>query len=169
MEVIVLNSSPIKSKWDLNDSQDDQNEDINEGEEEASIQIVEAKDERHHESFTIESSKGQKTSFTISIKEGQEGSWLFGRGTVTFVDLAERKVKIADPTVSSKHFKLSRSNDGALFIVDLGSLHGTKINSESAGGNEACRVNRGDCITVGGSKVRIRAQTLKERKKPAFK
>lgn len=60
-------------------------------------------------------------------------------------------VKIKEPSISRKHFAIEKRK-GALFIVDLGSLNGTKLNGHRI---SSARLEHGDVITAGNTEIRF--------------
>jgi pSer/pThr/pTyr-binding forkhead associated (FHA) protein len=66
-------------------------------------------------------------------------------------------VTLADPNVSRRHAEVRRAEDGAdgHLLIDLGSTNGTKVNGI---GVRTHRLQHGDEITVGSTKLRYEAQ-----------
>jgi hypothetical protein len=63
----------------------------------------------------------------------------------------ECDVRLADTNVSRRHAEL-RQEDGAYWIVDLGSTNGTELNGKRV---ERARLSDGDRITLGSTDVRF--------------
>jgi len=63
----------------------------------------------------------------------------------------ECDIRLADSNVSRRHAEL-REEDGAYWIVDLGSTNGTELNGERI---ERARLSDGDRITLGSTDVRF--------------
>ena len=61
-------------------------------------------------------------------------------------------VVLADPKVSRRHARIV-SRDGALFVGDLGSTNGTKLNGELLSGEAALR--SGDVIEIAAFRIQI--------------
>jgi len=61
--------------------------------------------------------------------------------------------QLTDPTVSSRHARLIRRNDGQLLIEDLGSRNGTLVNGGSVQGS--LLLNVGDLIQMGNSQLQL--------------
>ena len=76
-----------------------------------------------------------------------------GEEPVTIGRLPECDVILGDPNVSRRHAEIRRQGTGFV-VVDLGSTNGTRVNG--AGVKER-RLNDGDEITVGGTKIRFEA------------
>jgi Protein of unknown function (DUF3662)/FHA domain len=76
-----------------------------------------------------------------------------GEEPVTIGRLPECDVILGDPNVSRRHAEIRRQGTGFV-VVDLGSTNGTRVNG--AGVKER-RLNDGEEITVGGTKIRFEA------------
>ncbi len=76
-----------------------------------------------------------------------------GEEPVSIGRLPECDVILGDPNVSRRHAEIRRQGTGFV-VVDLGSTNGTRVNG--AGVKER-RLNDGDEITVGGTKIRFEA------------
>jgi hypothetical protein len=66
-------------------------------------------------------------------------------------------IVLADPNVSRKHAEIRRTEDGfgGHMVVDLGSTNGTKVNGIPV---RSQRLEHGDEVTVGGTRLRYEAQ-----------
>jgi hypothetical protein len=76
-----------------------------------------------------------------------------GEEPVTIGRLPECDVILGDPNVSRRHAEIRRQGTGFV-VVDLGSTNGTRVNGA---GIKERRLNDGDEITVGGTKIRFEA------------
>jgi hypothetical protein len=76
-----------------------------------------------------------------------------GEDPVTIGRLPECDVVLSDPNVSRRHAEVRRRGNDFV-VVDLGSTNGTRVNG--AGVRER-RLNDGDEITLGGTRVRFEA------------
>jgi hypothetical protein len=76
-----------------------------------------------------------------------------GEDPVTIGRLPECDVVVSDPNVSRRHAEVRRRGNDFI-VVDLGSTNGTLVNG--AGVRER-RLNDGDEITLGGTRVRFEA------------
>jgi Protein of unknown function (DUF3662)/FHA domain len=76
---------------------------------------------------------------------------------VTIGRLPQCAVTLADPNVSRRHAEVRRADDGTEghLLVDLGSTNGTKVNGMAV---RTHRLQHGDEITVGSTKLRYEAQ-----------
>jgi Protein of unknown function (DUF3662)/FHA domain len=76
---------------------------------------------------------------------------------VTIGRLPQCAVTLADPNVSRRHAEVRRADDGTEghLLVDLGSTNGTKVNGVAV---RTHRLQDGDEITVGSTKLRYEAQ-----------
>ena len=59
-----------------------------------------------------------------------------------------------DAGVSRRHAQISLKN-GALFLADLGSVNGTRVNGYALEPDQACRLRDGDCVELGHLTLRI--------------
>jgi len=59
------------------------------------------------------------------------------------------EIPINDPSVSSRHLKICRRRDGALYMVDVGSSNGTKLNGAAVEAGVETPLRPGDAIAVG--------------------
>ena len=66
----------------------------------------------------------------------------------------EVNLQLVDQIVSRRHACLLLEAD-RLMLVDLGSLHGTLLNSQQVAPNEPCELNDGDCIDIGPFQLRL--------------
>jgi hypothetical protein len=80
-----------------------------------------------------------------------------GGEPVTIGRLPQCDVTLADPNVSRRHAEVRRAEDGieGHLLIDLGSTNGTKVNGI---GIRSHRLQHGDEITVGSTKLRYEAQ-----------
>lgn len=86
---------------------------------------------------------GSKSSGLFPL--GPEGeSWVAGRSN-------EADLVLADDTVSRKHARIYRAR-GTLWVRDLGSRNGTKVNGEAV---HQRRLRPGDRITIGANLMRL--------------
>ena len=71
--------------------------------------------------------------------------------------MPECEIVLADTNVSRRHAEVRRAEDGGggYVVVDLGSTNGTKVNGV---GIRSHRLQHGDEITVGGTRLRYEAQ-----------
>ena len=67
--------------------------------------------------------------------------------------LAECTIPINDPSASRRHAQISVEN-GAVFVTDLNSTNGTKVNGRRV---ERQRLATGDLITIGTTSFRFEA------------
>jgi hypothetical protein len=75
---------------------------------------------------------------------------------VTIGRLPDCDIVLADPNVSRRHAQVRRADDGNGYVlVDLSSTNGTKVNGVGVRGH---RLQHGDEIMVGSTKVRYEAQ-----------
>jgi pSer/pThr/pTyr-binding forkhead associated (FHA) protein len=73
---------------------------------------------------------------------------IIGRSTEGFGALK------GDPEISRRHAQISRTDEGRLYISDLGSTNGTFVNSERV---TSRRLEDGDRLTVGRTALTFRA------------
>jgi len=59
------------------------------------------------------------------------------------------EIPINDPSVSSRHLKICRRKDGALYLVDVGSSNGTRVNGAAVEAGVETPLNPGDQIVIG--------------------
>ena len=79
-----------------------------------------------------------------------------GVDPVTIGRLPECEIALSDPNVSRRHAQVRRADDGnGYFVIDLSSTNGTKVNGIGVRGH---RLQHGDEITVGSTRVRYEAQ-----------
>jgi hypothetical protein len=80
-----------------------------------------------------------------------------GDEPVTIGRMPECQITLADANVSRRHAEIRRASDGGggHVVVDLGSTNGTKVNNV---GIRSHRLQHGDEITVGGTRLRYEAQ-----------
>jgi hypothetical protein len=80
-----------------------------------------------------------------------------GAEPVTIGRLPQCDVTLADPNVSRRHAEVRRAEDAAEghLLIDLGSTNGTKVNGIGVRNH---RLQHGDEITVGSTKLRYEAQ-----------
>jgi hypothetical protein len=66
-------------------------------------------------------------------------------------------IVLADPNVSRRHAEVRRTDDGlgGYLVADLGSTNGTRVNGIAI---QSQRLEHGDEITVGGTRIRYEAQ-----------
>ncbi len=72
---------------------------------------------------------------------------------VTIGRLPECEIQLADPNVSRRHAQLRRQGE-AIYVVDLGSTNGTKVNGVAV---RQHRLVSGDVVTVGMTSLRFEA------------
>ena len=94
---------------------------------------------------------GGATVGSLSLSDGTRVG--IGEEPVSIGRLPECDVVLGDPNVSRRHAEIRRQGTGFV-VVDLGSTNGTRVNG--AGVKER-RLNDGDEITVGGTKIRFEA------------
>lgn len=89
---------------------------------------------------------GRQANFEYEIPpaEEEEAVWL-GRGAFC-------KVRISDHQLSRRHCEFT-FEDGRLYIEDLGSKNGTRVNDELIG--EKVELEDGDMVTVGSNQLRV--------------
>lgn len=104
-------------------------------------------DDRAIDVDLTESYRGQdRGRHTAHVEVGRD--FTIGRGAYS------EDLVIDDKTVSSPH--LSICYDGIdVYIMDLGSTNGTKLNGEKIAGKEMRRVNSGDTVTIGYTTLKI--------------
>ena len=78
-------------------------------------------------------------------------SSLIGNEPVTIGRLAECDVIIDDANVSRRHAEIRRDGD-AVYVIDLGSTNGTKVNGIPV---REHRLNSGDVVTIGMTSIRF--------------
>jgi Protein of unknown function (DUF3662)/FHA domain len=80
-----------------------------------------------------------------------------GDEPVSIGRMPECTVMLADSNVSRRHAEVKRAEDGGggHVVIDLGSTNGTKVNEV---GIRSHRLQHGDEITVGGTRLRYEAQ-----------
>jgi len=106
----------------------------------------------------------QKGSFTVqaTMHEGEERSIgevvlpdghrvAVAEDPVTIGRLAECEISLGDQNVSRRHAELRRDGD-AVYVVDLGSTNGTKVNGVKV---RQQRLANGDVITIGVTSLRF--------------
>lgn len=105
-----------------------------------------------------------RSTFTIvgEVAEGEEvpTEWVVlpdgGRigildEAITIGRLPECEIQLADPNVSRRHAQLRRQGE-AVYVVDLGSTNGTKVNGVAV---RQHRLVAGDVVTVGMTSLRF--------------
>ncbi len=88
---------------------------------------------------------------SLVLDDGRRVS--IGEDPVAIGRLPECDIVLSDPNVSRRHAEVRRQGNGFV-VVDLGSTNGTRVNG--AGVKER-RIEDGDVITVGSTKVRFEA------------
>ncbi|MEW6155532.1 MAG: DUF3662 and FHA domain-containing protein [Actinomycetota bacterium] len=84
----------------------------------------------------------------------QDGTRIaLGEDPVTIGRLPECDVVLSDPNVSRRHAEVRRRGNDFV-VVDLGSTNGTKVNGA---GTRERRLNDGDEIGLGGTRIRFEA------------
>jgi hypothetical protein len=69
------------------------------------------------------------------------------------------EIPVNDPSVSSRHLKLCRRKDGALYLVDVGSTNGTKLNGVAVEPGVETPLKPGDKIVIGAwTRIAIEAR-----------
>jgi pSer/pThr/pTyr-binding forkhead associated (FHA) protein len=61
----------------------------------------------------------------------------------------EADVRVPDESISRRHAEI-RHEDGAYWIVDLGSMNGTKLNGKRV---DRARLSDGDAIVLGATEI----------------
>ncbi len=89
---------------------------------------------------------GRQVNFEFEIppKDEEEAVWL-GRGAFC-------KIQLADQQLSRRHCQFT-FEDGRLFVEDLGSRNGTKVNGEFI--KDRVQLEDGDRITVGNHELAV--------------
>ena len=59
------------------------------------------------------------------------------------------EITVTDPGISRRHARILRGSDGALTLLDLGSMNGTRLNGAAAEPNVATPLQDGDTLTLG--------------------
>ena len=59
------------------------------------------------------------------------------------------EVAVTDPGISRRHARILRAQDGALSLLDLGSMNGTRLNGTPVEANVATPLADGDEVTMG--------------------
>jgi len=59
------------------------------------------------------------------------------------------EIVINDPGISRRHARILHGADGALAVLDLGSMNGTRLNDTPLEANVPTRIAAGDQITLG--------------------
>jgi hypothetical protein len=59
------------------------------------------------------------------------------------------EIPVNDPSVSSRHLKICRQKDGALYLVDVGSSNGTRLNGAAVEVGVETSLKPGDQIAIG--------------------
>jgi hypothetical protein len=88
----------------------------------------------------------------LPLHAGDVGSFVLGRSSSCDVTLGR------DDQISRRHVQ-AEARDGKLFIRDLGSTYGTRLNG-TAVGDEQVQVRPGDVVSVGTSSFRLQALVL---------
>ncbi|MFM8857795.1 MAG: FtsK/SpoIIIE domain-containing protein [Actinomycetota bacterium] len=73
---------------------------------------------------------------------------------------ADADVSIADPLVSRRHVEIEPTSHGSLLVRDLGSSHGTLVNSQVVSGS--VEVASGDVISIGATECEVQASSKVE-------
>ena len=69
------------------------------------------------------------------------------------------EIPVGDPSVSSRHLKICRRKDGSLYLVDVGSSNGTKLNGVTVEPGVEASLKAGDRIVIGAwTKIAIEAR-----------
>ena len=69
------------------------------------------------------------------------------------------EIPVGDPSVSSRHLKICRRKDGSLYLVDVGSSNGTKLNGVAVEPGVETSLKAGDQIVIGAwTKIAIEAR-----------
>ena len=69
------------------------------------------------------------------------------------------EIPVGDPSVSSRHLKICRRKDGSLYLVDVGSSNGTKLNGVTVEPGVETSLKAGDQIVIGAwTKIAIEAR-----------
>jgi pilus assembly protein CpaF len=91
----------------------------------------------------------------VSVSQGDDGApkrFDLPGAAVVIGKHPECDVVLADPKVSRRHAHIV-SRDGALFVADLGSTNGTKLNGKTLNGETP--VHSGDVIEIAAFKIRL--------------
>ncbi len=59
------------------------------------------------------------------------------------------EITVGDPGISRRHARILRAADGALSLLDLGSMNGTRLNGAAVEPNVATPLADGDQVTLG--------------------
>jgi hypothetical protein len=91
----------------------------------------------------------------LVMSDGQRIS--LGANPVRIGRLPGCDIVVADPNVSRRHAEVRRTDDGlgGYLVADLGSTNGTRVNGIAI---QSQRLEHGDEITVGGTRIRYEAQ-----------
>ena len=103
----------------------------------------------------IQDEPGLKIKFRIETNGNETEKTVTVRNKITLGRGADCDVQINDKSVSKHHLEISLEPDG-LYMKDLGSSNGTKVNGTSATGSVSLRTN--DILELGYSKVTIEIQ-----------
>jgi hypothetical protein len=69
------------------------------------------------------------------------------------------EIPVGDPSVSSRHLKICRRPDGSLYLVDVGSSNGTKLNGVAVEPAVETALKAGDQIVIGAwTRIAIEAR-----------
>ena len=69
------------------------------------------------------------------------------------------EVAVTDPGISRRHARILRAADGALSLLDLGSMNGTRLNGAPVEPNVAAPLRDGDEVTLGcWTRLAVRAR-----------
>jgi len=118
---------------------------------------------------SYQTSSGQKSSFTLPETKMLDGSPVrIGRNSKT------NDIVLSDFSIAQDHCLFTTDGQGVLFVTDVGSSSGTRINQTRIPANEATRVVDGGDVEIGNLVLSISyeagsgvAQTVEEKSAPA--
>ncbi len=93
--------------------------------------------------------KGNTLRVAISLADLEKGMCCPEKGVILGRSSSLSDKIVNDPSVSRRHAKIVRTENGGLAIVDLNSAYGTKVNDDVVGAFEACPLAVGDKVTMG--------------------
>lgn len=98
--------------------------------------------------LTGQASDGRDVSIKVPGRMLLDDGAIIGRSThAAFV--------LLDETLSRKHARLNMDEDGNLFIEDLNTTNGTRLNGRGAPPGEPVRLSNSDELELGGVKLRV--------------
>ncbi len=100
-------------------------------------------------------------SFIIEIRQGNDVSEYSLNEPVTSIGRGpDNTIVLKDETVSTRHARLSRS-DNSISITDLGSSNGTQVNGREIDPKSAVALNPGDTVAIGSFTLTLTTTSAK--------